>query len=215
MRPCGQKLKTKDGRSRGRCTRRLGHSRSGGSPGGHTNNLCPTCGNQHRLKNHGYCHECYNNHQREWRRLRNGGAPKNYQKPGELHTFPCGCTGILPQRGAANLLAKTSSKGAFMCRISIILLHSSARRGLAYRPVPLNTSHSVIRKMMAEPNCERCGEPLVWEFGLGKTPHLHHNHETGEPIGFTHPVCNPRAMEDEIDRLKAVVKKLKSRESTI
>jgi hypothetical protein len=69
--------------------------------------------------------------------------------------------------------------------------------------------------MMAEPNCERCGEPLVWEFGLGKTPHLHHNHETGEPIGFTHPVCNPRAMEDEIDRLKAVVKKLKSRESTI
>jgi hypothetical protein len=69
--------------------------------------------------------------------------------------------------------------------------------------------------MMAEPNCERCGEPLVWEFGLGKTPHLHHNRETGEPIGFTHPVCNPRAMEDEIDRLKAVVKKLKSRESTI
>jgi hypothetical protein len=56
--------------------------------------------------------------------------------------------------------------------------------------------------MMEEPNCERCGEALKWEFGVGKTPHLHHNHETGEIYGFTHPVCNPQAMEQEIERLR-------------
>jgi len=43
---------------------------------------------------------------------------------------------------------------------------------------------------------------------MGKTPHLHHDHETGEIFGFTHPVCNPHALQDEIDELRKQVKHL-------
>jgi hypothetical protein len=35
-----------------------------------------------------------------------------------------------------------------------------------------------------------------------------HDHSSGEPIGFAHPRCNPRAEANEIFRLKAEVKKL-------
>jgi hypothetical protein len=73
--------------------------------------------------------------------------------------------------------------------------------------MPADTPHAEIRKLMEEPNCERCGEPLSWEFGAGKTPHLHHNHITGEIYGFTHPVCNAEALEKEIDRLRELLKR--------
>jgi hypothetical protein len=63
---------------------------------------------------------------------------------------------------------------------------------------------------MAEPDCERCGQPLTWEFGVGKTPHLHHSHTTGQPLGFTHPHCNPQAMEDEIDRQRDEISSLRA-----
>jgi hypothetical protein len=42
----------------------------------------------------------------------------------------------------------------------------------------------------------------MWAFERGKTPHLHHDHNTGKLFGFTHNHCNPRALEDEIERLK-------------
>jgi len=61
---------------------------------------------------------------------------------------------------------------------------------------------------MMRHDCVLCGEPLKWEFGLGKTPHLHHHHDTGEIIGFAHTVCNPNAEVKEIFRLKEEVKKL-------
>jgi hypothetical protein len=50
--------------------------------------------------------------------------------------------------------------------------------------------------------CWRCRQPLEWVFGRGKTPHLHHDHETGEVHGFTHPSCNPKALLHEIDDLR-------------
>jgi len=65
-----------------------------------------------------------------------------------------------------------------------------------------NTPHQNIRKMMEEPNCWRCGQPLNWDkLGMGKTPHLHHNHITGELYGFTHAACNVHAKEEAFDRL--------------
>ena len=63
---------------------------------------------------------------------------------------------------------------------------------------------------MEEKLCWRCRKPMHWEnLGKGKTPHLHHNHETGEIYGFTHSRCNPSALEEEIRELrKEIIKKL-------
>jgi hypothetical protein len=74
-------------------------------------------------------------------------------------------------------------------------------------PIPLNTPHSVIRNLMDETDCERCGELLDWSavaIAGAKAPHLHHNHFTGEPHGFTHPKCNPLAMEREIEKFHSL-----------
>jgi hypothetical protein len=70
----------------------------------------------------------------------------------------------------------------------------------------METPHSVIRAMMEEPNCVLCSLPLTWEFGMGKTPHLHHNHVTGEIYGFTHARCNAHDLMREIDRLRDQIK---------
>lgn len=214
MKLCGKPMpKAKTGADRGLCSHSLHHV------GGHGNGTCPHCGviltadntppSRRNSKSRGPCREC-NTKQMTKRR---GGSPKNYQHPGEKHSFPCGCAGVLPKTGQTNqFAARTPGKNRTdgMCRVSQILSASkSSARRLGYIAIPRDTPHSVIRKMMAEPNCERCGEPLKWEFGVGKTPHLHHNHETGDPLGFTHPVCNPRAMENEIDRLRAEIKRLK------
>jgi hypothetical protein len=58
--------------------------------------------------------------------------------------------------------------------------------------------------------CWRCKQPLEWAFTVGKTPHLHHNHKTGEIYGFTHPRCNPNALEHEIDELKQRIAELET-----
>ena len=97
-----------------------------------------------------------------------------------------------------------------MCRVAKIFatnFQDSVKGGFV--AINQNTPHSTIRKMMEEKFCWRCGEPLKWEFGLGKTPHLHHSHKTGEPLGFTHSRCNPNAMEHEIDSLKAEITRLR------
>lgn len=139
-------------------------------------------------------------------------------KLGQYHKFPCGCDGILPEnfeepnkfaRIKANKLARIINKRHFGCRVSYILLQSQldAKKG-KYAPIPLDTPHSVIRKMMEEPNCERCNEPLDWIFGRGKTPHLHHNHSTGEVYGFVHSHCNHHAVDKEIQRLKSLIRSI-------
>jgi hypothetical protein len=90
------------------------------------------------------------------------------------------------------------------CRILVILIKSkneAKKRG--YKPINPNTPHNTIRQMMEEP-CVHCGDPLNWaELGRGKTPHLDHDHETGAVNGFSHHVCNPRALKNEIDKLRA------------
>jgi hypothetical protein len=147
----------------------------------------------------GYCRVCAT----ECNRIRRGNKPRNFQTPGSNHTFPCGCSGILPQvEPEANKFVRVMAK-IWYCRVASILGAGvqSAKRG-GYKPVSLNTPHAAIRKMMEATTCWRCGEALLWDLGRSKTPHLHHNHRTGEPLGFTHGRCNPQILELEIDRLK-------------
>jgi len=127
------------------------------------------------------------------------------QPPGRYRKFHCGCEGVFPERGVSNKFVCWCSK-AWACRVSRVLRGgANAARKLGYQPIDPNIPHSDIRRLMDDPNCERCGAPLIWEFGQGKTPHLHHNHESGKIYGFTHPHCNPRALEIEIDRLQEQV----------
>lgn len=210
MKICGEPMpRAKNGADRGSCTRPYGHGFNQ-----HGSGTCTDCGVVLTTKNSkasvatkgsGKCRVCLT----KWAQERRGMKPRNYQKPGSTHTFPCGCSGVLPERpeDANKFATRATGTGAFGCRAASIIYGSqaSARRD-GNKPIPLDTPHSVIRKLMNEPNCERCGEPLVWNFAPGKkAPHLHHNHDTGEIYGFTHPVCNPRALEREIARLRGQV----------
>jgi hypothetical protein len=148
---------------------------------------------------------------RDYIRLRRGNSPRNFQQPSQPFTFSCGCSGVLPKQGQSNQFACGNSR-SYWCRVAHILKSSNRKaRERHHKPVSADTAHSVIRAMMANPNCERCGQRLVWEFGVNKTPHLHHNHETGQPLGFTHPHCNPQAMEQEIERQRDEIASLKAR----
>jgi hypothetical protein len=157
--------------------------------------LCPTCGAVKTEKNtspshmrSGYCRVC----DRDKHRVTSKYKPKRIQHPEALHVFYCGCAGVLPARGKTNKLAVPCGKG-FGCRIAHILRHSRAmaqERG--YVPVSKDTSHQAIREMMRNENCILCQNPLLWIFKAGKTPHLHHNHETGEALGFVHNQCNTK-----------------------
>ena len=212
MKLCGASCsKTKNGKSRGYCSAPLGHG------GRHTSSCCLSCGvictdkntSPYRLTGKGclLCRSCATTRSQKQR----GHDPRNVQRFGGRHEFPCGCIGILPkQRGESNLFAVSAGK-AWMCRVSGILnaQKQAAKRG-GYRPVNKGIPHSVIRTMMENKFCERCRKPLKWVFGLYKTPHLHHSHRTGAPLGFAHPLCNMRAVDDEIARLKRRLRKLES-----
>lgn len=152
------------------------------------------------------CRRCFTEYQRNKR----GNKPRNSQTPNSNHVFPCGCSGILPKnRGEGNKFARSTKHGPparniWYCRVAAILRGSvdGAKKG-GYKPINAQTPHASIRKMMEATTCWRCNEDLVWKLGRSTTPHLHHNHETGEALGFTHNHCNPRLLELEIDRLKA------------
>jgi hypothetical protein len=207
---CGKLVpKAKNGVYRGVCGRLPTHN------GRHANGTCTQCAVSLTFKNaaknvvnlgQGMCRIC----RRYNIRNRLGQNPKNYQRSGRKHTFiNCGCAGVLPRYGGNNKFAAKSGP-VFICRVTRIIIGSQSRGKLyEYAPIPRSTPHSVIREFMEEPNCERCGEPLKWEFEVGKTPHLHHSHETGEIYGFTHPTCNPQALENEIDRLKKLIRRQK------
>jgi len=69
-------------------------------------------------------------------------------------------------------------------------------------PVDSNTSHALIWEMADKP-CVHCGDSLDWtQLGIGKTPHLDHDHETGEVNGFSHPSCKPLARKNRIEKLE-------------
>lgn len=223
---CGELVRpAKNGASRGVCTRPKGHT------GIHGNETCTHCGVQLTPENsppisrkvgearrrRTTCTKCDTANQRRLYK-RKEFKP---QIPGEFWTFPCGCSGILPEIGKSNLFAhghnvykrkETHRDFNYTCRVSQVVAGGNCEaRSKGYKPIDPETPHHIIRAMMDEPLCWRCKRPLDWtNFGKGKTPHLHHNHDTGEIYGFTHPHCNPLALEQEIDELKARIHELES-----
>jgi len=119
--------------------------------------------------------------------------------------IPCGGALVTPAVSATGIESLMSGT-----RIGRDVSHARKKGG--HKPI-LNTPHAVIRKMMGVKNCWRCGGPLQWAvFGYGKTPHLHHDHKNGEPLGFAHPRCNSYLLELEIERLKAELFQLRAQE---
>ena len=208
MKLCGEPMpKAKNGADRGICIRPSGHYND------HGNGTCSRCGVYLSfdtafynvvMSGRGWCRQCT----LEYRRKRYGFNPQNRIYPGKLHTFPCGCSDILPDPPCNNkFVIWNKSQGSFICRITVILHSSKLKATNAfYKSIPFNTPHFAIRKMMEEPNCVICGKLLTWEFGRGKTPHLHHNHETGEIYGFACSRCNT----EELDALRTVIKRLQT-----
>ena len=158
------------------------------------------------VKKGGFCRKCHTIRSR----VKYGCREQNRQHPGETHIFLCGCSGVLPKEGRSNVFACWMNR-SFICRVSKILASSrNDGRKRGYVSVDSNTPHSDIRKLMDRSNCERCRKVLSWDnLMAGHTPHLHHSHVTGEIYGFTHPHCNPQAMEREIELLRDDVKRLK------
>ncbi len=57
--------------------------------------------------------------------------------------------------------------------------------------VQANGTPEEVVRLSSTPDCYACWMPLNWSGqGPTETPHLHHNHENGEILGFVHPVCN-------------------------
>lgn len=192
-------LRANNGTDRGTCTRLSPHQGYK-----HRNGTCSGCGVKLASENttptvekkgSGFCRECSTKRNRQ----RRGCKELKRQYPETTYTFPCGCSGILPRRGESNKFARSTSR-AFVCRVSGLLARSKdAGLTYQYKPIPSDTPHSVIRRMMDKSACVICGQLLDWE-NLGRekrAPHLHHNHTTGEPIGFAHDHCNPSAEKQE------------------
>ena len=197
----------KKGNDRGVCCKEMVHLAHCG------NGTCYRCGIKLTKENanttvvrkgSGRCRQCATVISQESR----GNAPRNFQTLGSLHIFPCGCSGILPTVRSSNQFVNYARNG-FSCRVTRILNSSQqAAKKFGHVPINPNTPHSTIRQMMQEKNCVICGDPLNWELGAGKTPQLHHSHETGEIHGFSHIKCNPLSEEREIFRLRERIKKL-------
>jgi hypothetical protein len=196
----------KSGVVRGICTRPAGHM------GLHSNKTCSICGvsltpksaGESQRKNGGTCRKC----QRDWQRQEHGYKPRNLQIAKDFHTFPCGCSGLLPGRGESNNFAVFRS-AYWYCRVSTILKGSFfAAKRRKYTSINPKTPHHIIRKLMSIKECWLCKRPLEWVFGKTSTPHLHHNHETGEIYGFAHARCNMNPLEDEIIRLRKRIEEL-------
>jgi hypothetical protein len=192
---------------RGRCLRRFNHK------GTHSNTRCTYCGINSKAKTGTRCVKCRRRSQKEYKHL-HGTRPRNKQRPLKMHTFPCGCTGILPQRGHSNKFASKVGNDWWRCRVSVIIKSSevSATHG-DYQPIKINTPHSLIREEMDKNICYVCEKPLLWRFGVGVTPHLHHDHETGEIYGFSHIVCNTNALRIKIQKLEKEIAHLKKAQS--
>lgn len=198
---CGKPVGlSENGIDRGLCCKPKYHS------GTCSSNTCRVCGvaltkdNKEKHPTDRRCNDCASAYQRGLRRKK-GISARNIQHPGERHTFPCGCSGVLPELGLSNSFAQKQGH-SFVCRVRTILNKSvTESRAGRYSPIDPETPHAVIREMMTKADCVLCHEPLTWELGKGKTPHLHHDHETGEPYGFTHSACNPKALQKEVTRL--------------
>jgi hypothetical protein len=204
----------KNGADRGVCDHLSGHS------GKHHSLTCPNCGVHLTPQNTcpynisrktGKCRDCSTKNSRLLRSKREGKPVEAFRPQlfGNLYHFRCGCVHMLPTQRVSTKFVLWNGTGNFRCRVDSILQHSQwAAKKWNYAPMPLDTPHAVILKLMGVSRCERCGESLSWDdLGRKNTPHLHHDHLTGEIYGFTHNRCNLQAMENEINRLKTELRK--------
>ena len=94
-------------------------------------------------------------------------------------------------------------------------IDQSKRRAKKAGYAPINIDIESVIKLMKEAQvCVGCEQPLDWQ--AARKPCLHHNHETGEVIGFVHNKCN--WLEGLINRLgydlvSNLVKNLRPRDS--
>lgn len=213
---CGRVLLAENGAVRGACIRLKRHI--GRCATGRL--TCLKCATELTLENSapsmvrrgGYCTKCNTRHNRKIR----GTKPRNSQSAEQQHTFPCGCSGILPKVGESNRFARFQSrrtpiKPAWVCRVSAIVngIEVQSRKG-RYVSIAKDVSHDLIRSMMDKP-CYICDSPLDWDEHLksGRAPALHHDHDTGEAYGFVHSHCNRRELEVVICKLRAQIRELK------
>jgi hypothetical protein len=151
-------------------------------------------------------------HQHAYSRM--GVSIEVVKTPGKMWWFSCGCSGILPQKGESNALVVWRGNGArratWLCRVTQILVSGCAKgKERGYIAIKNNTPHALIRELMKANMCWRCKKPMKWIFKSGQTPHLHHNHDTGKIYGFTHPHCNPLALEHQIDEMRDEITRLR------
>ena len=52
------------------------------------------------------------------------------------------------------------------------------------------TPEGLVNLYNVSTHCVGCGGPLNWGHDNRHQPHLHHNHVTGEVLGFCHALCN-------------------------
>jgi hypothetical protein len=214
MKRCGKRLKVaRNGSSRGFCTKPFKHGRFCG------NGTCSDCGVVLAKQNaspatlqygSGTCSKC-NTKIVLARNRANGQEPRKWQEAGKPYRFSrCGCEGTLPKRrGESSQFAIWQFDG-WICRASRILVGNQAEaKEQGYKPIDINTPHAIIRNLMRVEKCVLCGALLKWELGPGKTPHLHHDHDSGEMLGFAHSRCNPFGLKMENLRLRRQLARLK------
>lgn len=139
------------------------------------------------------------------------------QYPGKFYKFnKCGHEGVLPETGNSNDFStwnKDSSclaGGYWRCHIcddlyrqglgpkgllgwaNDMLSHSKTlarRRG--HKPPQIDSKSLVSLRKNATHCSDGCGQELKWSTdGNFRSPHLHHNHETGLVYGLTTETCN-------------------------
>lgn len=206
---CGASMpKAMNGVDRGFCKRKKNHG------GKHGSGTCSDCGTKLILKSagrgvvlrkSGLCFKCDLNYNRK----RYNRKPREFQYVGKKHIFPCGCSGLLSDTSNAFACRTQTGVKSWMCRISSIIGSiNKCSKKLKFQGIDSDISHNIIRKMMALP-CFYCNGPLNWsDLGANKTPHLDHDHKTGEIRGFAHARCNFHTFKETTDRLKKKLQKL-------
>jgi Recombination endonuclease VII len=80
----------------------------------------------------------------------------------------------------------------------ILSRHRQDARRLGYAP-PNITAKKLLKLLEKSPNCCGCDAPLDYQASGFNAPCLHHNHETGEVVGFAHRECN--SLEGQLQKL--------------
>jgi hypothetical protein len=82
--------------------------------------------------------------------------------------------------------------------IRILSRHKRDAKAGGYAQTKINPQQ-LLELLRNTPNCCGCGAPLDYSASGFAAPCLHHNHETGEVIGFAHRECN--SLEGQLAKL--------------